>query len=439
MPPQPPPPSLTRTVLHILTVVLVVVGGLVLLWMLRKPISWLVLALFVAVAASGPVNRLERRMPRGAAIATTYLLLMLVPLTIAGLITPSIVNGVNDLAHKAPGYVDDLQESISKNKRLQKLDDQYKITDKLEEEATKLPSKIGDAAGVLSDIGVGLVNSIFTGITVLVLSIFMVAGGRRWTDAALQFVPEQRRDNVARALDSSAAAVGNYVGGVLLQSTIAGVVTFIVLSILGVPFAAPLAVLMALFDAVPLVGATLAAIGIAVITLFVDFPVTTIIWVIWAVIYQQVENYLIQPRIQSKAVNVHPFVVLVSVLFGSALFGIPGALLAIPVAASLQIAIAEYMEYRREVAEVDLDDLGANTLPALAGHQNAAREIANSPTAKPWGSVVETAIDVIVAFPREKNPMYLAFDKPPVETDAVVPSCAVAVCTAGPGTLFCSA
>ena len=78
---------------------------------------------------------------------------------------------------------------------------------------------------------------------------------------------------------------------------------------------------------------------------------TTIIWVIWAVIYQQVENYLIQPRIQSKAVNVHPFVILVSVLFGSALFGIAGALLAIPVAASLQIAIAEYIAYRREVAD----------------------------------------------------------------------------------------
>ena len=365
-----PSQEFTRLVLRVVLIVLGVVGALALLWLLRKPLSWLVLALFVAVAISGPVNRLERRMPRGAAIATTYLVLMLVPLTIAGLITPTIVNGANDLARKAPHYVSDLQNSVRKNKKLRKLDNQYGITKKLEQEAGKLPSKIGDAAGTLTNIGVGLVNSIFTAVTILVLSIFMVAGGRGWVNAAMRLVPESRRAPVQRALDNSAAAVGNYVGGVLVQITIAGVSTFIVLKILGVPFAAPLAVLTALFDAIPLVGATLAAVVIGIITLFVDFPVTTIAWVIWAVVYQQVENYLIQPRIQSKAVNVHPFVVLVSVLFGSTLFGIPGALLAIPVAASLQIAFAEYMGYRRELAEAKIaepdQDTGLGPAPSTA-------------------------------------------------------------------------
>jgi predicted PurR-regulated permease PerM len=351
-----PEESFNRMVLRVLLVVLAVVGALALVWLLRKPLSWLVLALFVAVAMSRPVNRLEQRMPRGAAIAMSYLLLLAVPLTIAGMITPTIVNGANDLAQKAPQYVNDLQDSVAKNKKLQKLDDQYGITKKLEQEASKLPSKIGDAAGVLTDIGIGIVNSIFSAVTVLVLSIFMVAGGRGWVEAGLRMVPEQRRRPIKRALENSASAVGNYVGGVLVQVTIAGVSTFVVLKILGVPFAAPLAVLTALFDAIPLVGATLAAILIGVITLFVNFPVATIAWVIWAVIYQQVENYLIQPRIQSKAVNVHPFVVLVSVLFGSTLFGIPGALLAIPVAASAQIAIAEYVAYRRELAEARLMD-----------------------------------------------------------------------------------
>lgn len=362
---MPDEATFTRLVLRAVLVVLAVVGALALLWLLRKPISWIVLALFVAVAVSGPVNRLEKRMPRGAAIAATYLVVLLVPLTIAGLITPTIVDGANDLARKAPQYVRDARDSIQKNKRLRKLDDQYKITDKLEQEAGKLPSKIGDAAGVLSDIGVGLINSIFTAVTVLALSVFMVAGGKRWTEAALGFLPDDRRPRIQRALEGSATAVGNYVGGVIVQSTIAGVLTFIMLKILGVPFAAPLAVVTALLDAIPLVGATLGAIVIGVITLFVDFPVTTIIWVIWAVIYQQVENYVIQPRIQSRAVNVHPFVVLVSVLCGSTLFGIAGALLAIPVAASLQIALAEYMLYRRESqALAESGSIGATTLPA---------------------------------------------------------------------------
>jgi predicted PurR-regulated permease PerM len=97
-----------------------------------------------------------------------------------------------------------------------------------------------------------------------------------------------------------------------------------------------------LLDLVPLVGATLGAVIVGVVTLFSDFPTDTIIWVVWSIIYQQLENTVIQPRIQARAVAVHPFVVLVSVLFGSTLFGVLGALLAIPVAAAIQIAVHEY-------------------------------------------------------------------------------------------------
>ncbi|WP_354702199.1 hypothetical protein DSM112329_02553 [Paraconexibacter sp. AEG42_29] len=344
--------ELTRIILRVVTIVLLFAGGLLLLWMLRGPISWIVLALFVAVAMSRPVNFLSRYVPRGAAIAVSYLALVAVPFAIAAAIIPPIVDGANDLAKEAPGYVSDLQDSVNKNEQLKDLDEQYGITEKLEEEAAKLPNKLGDAAGVLKDVGIGVINSIFAAFTILVLSIFMVARGQTWVQAALRAIPdERRRVRVQRALDTSAGAVGNYVGGILVQVTIAGVSTWIVLTILGVPFAAPLAVLTAFFDAIPLIGATLAAIVIGVITLFFDFPGTTIAWVIWAVIYQQIENYLIQPRIQARAVDVQPFVVLVSVLFGSSLFGIAGALLAIPVAASLQIGIREYLHYRAEVRE----------------------------------------------------------------------------------------
>jgi predicted PurR-regulated permease PerM len=142
-------------------------------------------------------------------------------------------------------------------------------------------------------------------------------------------------------------AVRNYVAGALAQATVAGVTTFIVLTILGVPFAAPLSVIVFFFDLIPLVGATIAAVIVAIVTLFVDFPTATIVWVIWAIIYQQIENSVIQPMIQRRAVDTHPFVVLVAVLFGSTLFGIGGALLAIPVAASAQIALVEWWRYRR--------------------------------------------------------------------------------------------
>jgi predicted PurR-regulated permease PerM len=119
-----------------------------------------------------------------------------------------------------------------------------------------------------------------------------------------------------------------------------------------VPYPVALALVIALLDLVPLVGATLGAVLVGVVTLFNDFPTATIIWAIWSVIYQQIENTVIQPRIQSRAVQVEPFVVLVAVLFGSTLFGVFGALLAIPAAATLQIAIHEYSYYRRMRLEV---------------------------------------------------------------------------------------
>jgi predicted PurR-regulated permease PerM len=108
-----------------------------------------------------------------------------------------------------------------------------------------------------------------------------------------------------------------------------------------------LAVLIGVFDLIPLVGATIAAVLVGIVTVFVGFPATTIAWVIWSIFYQQVENNLIQPRIQSRAVDVQPFIVLVAVLFGSTLFGVLGALLAVPLAATIQIIIREILRYRR--------------------------------------------------------------------------------------------
>jgi predicted PurR-regulated permease PerM len=109
-------------------------------------------------------------------------------------------------------------------------------------------------------------------------------------------------------------------------------------------------VLIFLLDLVPLVGATLGAIVVGFVTLFSDFPVDTIIWIIYAIVYQQIENNVIQPRIQSRAVQLEPLVVLISVLFGSTLFGILGALLAIPVAAAIQITIREWVAQRRALS-----------------------------------------------------------------------------------------
>jgi predicted PurR-regulated permease PerM len=337
------PRVIARSVVTILLVILAVY----LIYLLRKPLTWIFIAGFVAIAVSGPVSVLSRRMKRGLAIALVYFGLILVPILLAALLVPPIVEQLNNLINNLPAYVQDLQDFVAKNHRLRKLEADYNITAELQKQATKLPAKVGDAAGILSDIGLGLVNSVFAGVSIIILSLFMIGSGRTWLDWIADRQDPERADWMKRLFDRIGNAVGNYVAGALGQALIAGVLAYLVLLILGVPYAGSLAVVIFLLDLVPLVGATLGAIIVAIITVFNDFPTDTIIWVIWSVVYQQVENSIIQPRIQARAVAVHPFVVLTSVLFGSTLFGIIGALLAIPVAAAIQISIVEYNTFRR--------------------------------------------------------------------------------------------
>jgi predicted PurR-regulated permease PerM len=356
-----PARAIARNVLVVVSVFLV----LYVIWLLRQPISWLVIAAFLAIALAGPVNFLQRYMKRGLAIALVYFTLLLIPIGLGALLLPPIVNQISDVATNAPSYVNDVEDYVHKNKTLNDLNDKYDITQKLNEEAAKLPSKAGDAAKVLRDIGFGLVSSIFAGVTILILSIFMVAAGPRWIESFIRMQRPEHAERIERTLRRIANAVGNYVGGALLQATIAGLSSFIMLTILGVPFAGPLAVVIFVFDLIPVVGATIGAVLVGIVTAFVNFPITLIIWVVFAIVYQQIENYLIQPQIQKRATRIEAFVVLVAVLFGSTLFGILGAILAIPAAASIQIAVKEYREYRREVEVAEKEAGGPTPAPEV--------------------------------------------------------------------------
>jgi predicted PurR-regulated permease PerM len=338
---------IARTVLIVVGVVL----SLYLIYLLRRPIGWVCIAGFLAIALSGPVNFLQRHMRRGFAIAGVYVALLLIPIMLGALIVPPFVREANKLADNAPRYARDVTDYVEKNKRLRKINDDYDITEKLQDEAKTLPSKLGGAAGTLRDVGFGIVNSIFATVTILILTAFLLGSGRGWVDRLIELQPPDRAVRLRRAVDRIAGAIGNYVAGVIAQATIAGIFTYFVLMILGVPFRAPLAVMIALLDLIPLVGATIGAVIVGLVTVVVDFPTTTIIWTIWAIVYQQVENSVIQPQIQKRAIQVHPFLVLVSVLFGSTLLGIVGALVAIPVAGSIQILVREWWDYRHSTGD----------------------------------------------------------------------------------------
>jgi predicted PurR-regulated permease PerM len=335
-----------RSIVRIVLIIVGVALTLYLLWLLRRPIGWVLIAIYLAIALAKPVGYLDRHMRRGFAILLVYIGLLAFPIALGALIVPPMVNEASNLATNAPKYSRDVTSFVKKNERLRKLDKDYDITQKLEQQASKAPTKIGDAAKILRDLGVGLVNSIFALVTILILTAFILGSGEKWIRAALRYLPVEREERIERVLARSANAVSAYVGGALAQALVAAVLAYVVLRILGVPFAAPLSVVIFFLDLIPLVGATIGAVGVGLVTLFVNFPTGTIVWAVWSIVYQQVENTVIQPQIQRRAVNINPFLVLVSVLFGSALLGILGALVAVPVAASIQIALIEYLDYK---------------------------------------------------------------------------------------------
>ena len=368
----------TSTIVRAVAVVIAAALILYLIYLLRRPIGWIFVAGFIAIALMAPVNILCRHMPRPLGIALVYLTLVAAPFLLMALMVPPLLGEAASLVDNLPAYARDVQAFVEGNQTLRRLDADYQIAQNLQQRAEELPAQIDNAAGVLGNVGLGLVNSIFAVVTILILSIFMLVSGPAWARAVIRLQPAQRGERLERTLRAMAGAVGGYVAGAILQALVAGVLAFIVLTLIGMPFALPLAFLVGLFDLIPLVGATIAAVLVGLVTLFVDFPTATIVWAIWSVVYQQVENSVIQPQIQRRAAAVHPFVVLVAVLFGSTLFGILGALLAIPVAASAQIALKEWWS-ARALASREADIAGATTTTLSARTPDRPAPVAAEP------------------------------------------------------------
>jgi predicted PurR-regulated permease PerM len=185
-------------------------------------------------------------------------------------------------------------------------------------------------------------------IAVLSITFFLLLDGERLTTFIFGLMKPEREARWRTVARQVYGAVAGYVAGNLIISVVAGLVTYATLELLGVPFAVPLSVLVAFLDLIPLVGATIGAVVVGLVTLFVDFPTATIVWIIVAIVYQQAENHIVQPIVYRETVDVRPLVVIVSILIGAALLGVLGALVAIPVAATVQIILRDWWERRQQ-------------------------------------------------------------------------------------------
>lgn len=349
----------TRAIVKV-TLTVVSLGALLyLVYVVRSVLLLVFISAFLAIAMGPAVDMFaRRRVPRGLSILLVYLLILGGIVGVGLLVVPPIVSQVDGLSRDIPGYVD----SARKSNTFRKYDDKYEISDKINEQARKLPQHLGDATGALQAITVGVFSALVELVTVLTMTFFFLLDGRRVVEFLLGATGtrEARLRVVAGEIYKS---VSGYVAGNVLISLIAGITTYIALTLLDVPFAVPLSVLMAFLDLIPLVGATIGGVTIGIVTLFTDFPTGTLVWLVVFVVYQQVENNVLQPVVYRRTVNVPPLAVIVAILIGSSLLGVLGALVAIPIAAAVQIVAKDAWRRRQDEPSLTHGDPLAPSLP----------------------------------------------------------------------------
>jgi predicted PurR-regulated permease PerM len=336
-----------RTILTVLGLVVAVWALLHVISVARQVIVWFFIALFLALAINPLVEMLQRHgIPRrGLASAAAFLLVLLGLILIGGLFVPTLVTNVNHFVDAVPGYVHDLTTGKG---RLGFLETKYQVVEKVREQIRSGgASRLLGLSGAALSVTVGVLNIVIGTLTVAFMTFFMLLEGPAWIERIYGLMPEKSQPRWRAVGRDIYRTVGGYVTGNLVISLIAGSLTTIVLLILGVPYAVALGLIVAILDLIPLAGATIAMIIIGGVAFLHSIP-AGIIGVTFFLVYQQLENHILQPVIYNRTVQLSPLAILLSVLVGAQLAGILGALAAIPVAGAIQVLIVDYLRARRE-------------------------------------------------------------------------------------------
>ncbi|MEU4422613.1 AI-2E family transporter [Actinoplanes sp. NPDC024001] len=307
----------------------------------RNAASILVLifiALFLAIGLNPAVSRLRRwGLPRG--IAVTIVALTVVALLAGGLVAliPPLVTQTTELVNNAPEVIESLRRSETVNELVQR----YDIANKVQSAINA--GTVGNAVGGVLGGARLLFGTIFNILTVLVLTIYFMASFERIKETGYSLVPASRRARVRLLTDEILTKVGAYMVGALTIAILAGASTFGLALALGLAYPFALAVVVAIFDLIPQIGATLGAIIVSLVGLASSIT-DGIVCIVFFIVYQQVENYLIYPNVMRRSVKVSDVAALVAALVGVGLFGVIGALVAIPMVAAIQLIMREVMQ-----------------------------------------------------------------------------------------------
>ena len=316
--------------------VLVVLLGAYGIYLVRDVLVLVVIALFLSISIEPMVRGLTGRgMPRATAVGVGVVAGIVLAATFVWSLVPPIVDQGGRLLHDLPVYLD---RSVAASAAVREVTDRYQLTERLTSAVSGLPGRLaGGAFGYFRR----FIGTAASTVTVLILTIYFTADLPRLRRVVVGAFPRTRRRRAAEIVDLMVEKVGGYMIGNIIISVIAGTAAFICLELLGVPYALPLAVIVAVADLIPMIGATLGATVCVVVAVFtVGLWPGTVILVLYFVLYQLVENYLLVPRIIRNTVDLPSAVVLLVALVGGTLLGVVGAIMAIPIAATVKVVLS---------------------------------------------------------------------------------------------------
>ncbi len=338
-----------RTIVRVVAVVLLsflLVAGV---QQASHPLTLIFIACFLSLALNAPVHWLSQRIPgkrRGSRTLATASSFIVVIALLAGFlfsIVPPMVRQTGSFIHQAPQLVEDLRDQ---NSSIGEFVRRYKLQDQVNKFSNQLSDRLLNLSNASVSTFTRVTSSFFSVLTVLVLTFMMLIEGPSWLQLAKRLIPDDQEDHVVKIVNDMYGVVRGYVNGQLLLATLAAFLIVIPLIALNVSYPVALMFVVFICGLIPLVGHTIGAIIVSTVALF-HSPSTAVIVLAYYILYQQIENYVIQPRLQASHTDMSPLLVFTSVIIGVSFGGLIGGLVAIPLAGCLRILVVDYLERKK--------------------------------------------------------------------------------------------
>lgn len=337
------------TIIRVLGMVLVFFLLLTALEKAIHPLTLIFVAFFLSLALNGPVHWLAQRLPgekRGNRTLASAISFAFVVLLLAGFVAstvPPLVRQTRNFINEAPNLVENVQ---NENTSLGRFVRDHNLEDQIDNFSEQLSGRLGNIGGTAFGAVNRISSNVFSALTVLVLTFMMLIEGPRWLSIGRRLVPKHEEEHVASLTRQMYAVVKGFVNGQVLLAALAALVISIPLFVLNVSYPVALVVIVFICGLIPMVGHFIGAVIVSTVALFTS-PIAAIIVLVYYILYQQIENYAIQPKIQANSTNMSPLLVFSSVIIGVSFSGLLGGLLAIPIAGCLRILVLDYLERKK--------------------------------------------------------------------------------------------